>query len=347
MMTKTCVAACLSVLLGGLPALSVSSEFRDSDVLPEIGQIAFTRDAVGFVSRPKQFLGGRDSVLRFVYDRGSRTLAEVDAAQFRARFQASALVDGPRSKQHELTGRTSGGVEYQSKVKLCGEGDEDEVRGLTVGGKAIPILARDECTSVSSVEIVGGDLWLGTAYSGESGYSKAEGIIVESPDGKRARAQIGLPGWVVQVRADPSSEEVWAVTEYGIYRIGRQFRILSAHLYYHDFDPLTGEPRLLFSATAMPGNPLAVVSRMLPAQDRKSFYEVTRGIPKADLEKFRLYDFFMCCDFNRSYPASFQPLLPFFVKASVQADPWLRNLWWQAACSAGGPEGAQYCRRSY
>ena len=354
-MRRICGAVCLSALVGAWPAASVSSEYRDSDVLPEIRYVVFTRDAVGFVSRPNRQFGGRDLVFRFAYDRGSRRLAEVDAKQFQARFPASSLKDGPRdasrgTEQHELIGYAGNGAEYRSKLKYCGEGGEDDEKEqpkLTVGNKPVRILAAGKCTGVSSLEIVGDQLWLGTVYSGEGGHSKAEGIIVESAGSERALARIPLPGWVAQVRADPFSDEVWAVTEHGIYQIGRQFRIVAAHLYYHDFDPLTGEPRFSFSGTAAPGNPFSVVSRMLPAGERKGFYEVVRKIPKADLEQFKLYDFFMCCAFApQGYPASFRPLLPFFVRASTQEKTSFRDVWRQAACGFATPDVEQYCSRS-
>ena len=353
-MRRTFNAVCLSALIGAWPVPSVCSEFTDSDALPEIGYVVFTRDAVGFVSRPNRQFGGRDLVFRFIYDRASRKLAEVDSGQFQARFPGSAVNYDPRpapqgSEQHELIGHAGNGVEYRSKLKYCGEGsadDEKERANLSVGKQAVRILAADRCTGVSSLEIVGDQLWLGTVYSGEGGYSKAEGIIVESPGGGRVIAQIPLTGWVTQVRADPFSSEVWAVTEYGIHQISRQFRIVSAHLYYHDFDPLTGQPRFSFSGTAIPGNPLSAVSRMLPAAERKAFYEAAAKVPKADLDRFTLYDFFMCCGFNQTYPASLQPLLPFFVNASLQEKTSFRDVWRQAACRVGGPDATQYCSRS-
>jgi hypothetical protein len=352
-MRRTFDAVCLSAFIGAWPAPSICAEFTDGDVLPDIGYIVFTRDAVGFVSRPPRLFGLRNLVFRFTYDRASRKLAEVDAERFQARFPESALKYDPRvaTRGSELIGRAGNGVEYRSTLEYCGEGGEDDETKrakLTVGNKTVRILAGNVCTSVSSLEIVGDQLWLGTLYRGEGGgYDKAEGIIVESPGGGRVIARIPLTGWVMQVRADPFSSEVWAVTEYGIYQIGRQFQILSAHLYYHDFDPLTGEPRLSFSGTAIPGNPISVVSRMLPAAERKAFYEVVAKIPKADLDRFTLYDFFMCCDFTRTtYPASLRPLLPFLVNASIQEKPGSRDKWRQAACRVGGPDATQYCKRS-
>ena len=353
-MRRTFDAVCLSAFIGAWPAPSVCAEFTDSDVLPAIGYVVFTRDAVGFVSRPNRKFGDLDLVFRFAYDRGSRKLAEVDTRQFEARFPGNAHKYDPReasmgSEQHELIGHAGKGAEYRSKLKYCGEGGEDDENkqpALTIGNKAVRILAANKCTGVSSLEIVGDQVWLGTVYSGEGGYSTAEGIIVESPGGGRVLARIPLTGWVTQVREDPFSGEVWAATEYGIYEIGREFRILSAYFYYHDFDPLAGEPRFSFSGTAIPGNPLSVVSRMLPAAERRAFYEVAAKIPKADLDRFTLYDFFMCCDFNRTHPASLRSLLPFFVNASMQEKTSFRDVWRQAACRVGGPDAAQYCERS-
>jgi hypothetical protein len=185
-------------------------------------------------------------------------------------------------------------------------------------------------------------------YSGEGGFSGAEGIIIESAGGEREIARIPVAGWVAQLRADPFSEDVWAMTESGIYRIGRNFQVVSANLYYHDFDPATGQPRIAFSATPHAGNPLAVVARLLPAAERQAFYGAARGIPAADLSGFRLYDFFMCCSFKgKGFPASFRPLLPFFVRAS-ERDPEqaYRDLWRQTACAYATPDVIQYCSRA-
>jgi hypothetical protein len=347
-MTRTCPVVLLCALTW--PAAPFASEYRDSDVMPEVRYLVFAKDAVGFVSRPNSQLGRPEPVFRFVYDRRDARVAEVDTAQFRARFPGREPEENPRQshsgEQHERIGRAADGSEYRSKVKYCGEGVEDE-RSLVVAGRSVRILARNECTSVSAVEIVGGQLWLGTAYSGESGYSEAEGIIVESAAGERELARIVLTGWVTQLRADTFSEDVWAATEFGIYRISRKFQV-SANLYYHDFDPGTGQPRIAFSPSARAGNPLAVVARMLPAAEHKGFYEAARAVPVTDLERFRLYDFFMCCSFyGHRYPESLRPLLPFFVKASERdPEPAYRNLWRQAACGFGTPDVTQYCSRT-
>lgn len=344
---------CLVAFVGAWPLASSGHEFSDSEALPSIRQLVFSPDAVGFVSPTNDLLGG--APLYFIYDRGNRKIAEVDAAQFRRRFPASVPSDEPREGRHSspyhLIGRTAGGVEYKLRLKYCGDGgdeDDEKMELVVVGGKPVRVGARDTCTSVSSVEIVGDQLWLGTAYSGEQkGYSAAEGVIVQSLRSGRVLARLdAVSGWVTRVRLDPFSKNVWVTTDLGIFEVSPQFKLLSADLYYHDFDPRTGEPRFAFSSEATRGNPLSAVSRLLPGAERKGFYEAAGKIPAADLEEFTLYNFFMCCDFDgRQYPESFRPLMPFFAKQSARGSPSDRNTWRQAVCLLGG-RSDQYCSRA-
>lgn len=344
---------CLLALIGAWPAPSVSLEFEDADVLPHIRGLGFNRDSVGFVSGAdehhvwRNFLG---SSHYFIYDRSNRKIVEVDAKRFQRRFRVSALIDGPRPDPactDDLIGHTTNGLGYRLKLKYCGEGVTDDTRKVIVNNRAVRVRARRECTSVSSVEIVSGQLWLGTATSGEGGYSTAEGVIVQDQRGTSVLARItSLSGWVARMHLDPFSNNVWVITENGIYEISPQFQILSVNLYYHDFDPSTGQPRFAFSNKAARGNPFSVVSRLLPTEDRKSFYEAVTRIPKGDLEQFRLYDFFMCCIFDApKYPETLRPLTPFFIKASMRNDAGYQNVWRQSICRLGGPGTKQYCER--
>lgn len=343
---------CLFALIGAWTTTSVSAEFQDSDVLPNVVGIGFDRDAVGFSSNESEHSISHNllgSPLYFIYERGNRKMVEIEAKQFQERFPVKTLLDRPRTDPatHDLVGHTANGVKYGLKLKYCGEGVTDHTRKVVVDSKIVRVRARRECTNVSSVEIVNGQLWLGTAYSGEGGYSMAEGIIVQNMNGASVLARItSLSGWIAQIHADPFSNNVWAITENGIYEVSPQFKILSVNLFYHDFDPSTGAPHLSFSSKPTPSNPFAVVSRLLPTEDRKNFYEAFTRIPKGDLEKFTLYEFFMCCDFNApKYPESFRPLAPFFIKASMRKDPLLQNSWRQSICRLGGPETEQYCQR--
>ncbi len=340
---------CLLALVGVWTTSSVSAEFQDSETLPNILKVGFGRDIVGFASNE-----AKDSIshtlfgprIYLFYERNHREMVEVDGEQFRERFPVKSLLDGPNTSNDLMTGHTANGVGYSLSYRYCGEGDTDDTRQIVVDGKTIHARTQEECTNVSSVEIVDGHLWLGTAYSGEGGFSQAEGIVVQDMNGTNVFARINsLSGWVAQLHLDPFSRNIWAITENGIYEISPQFTILSANFFYHDFDPSTGQPRLLSSSKATPSNPFAVISRLLPNEDRKNFYAAVTKIPKKDQVKFTLYDFFMCCDFNaKKYPESFQPLTPFFIRASLRNDALLQNSWRQSICRLGSPESKQYCR---
>lgn len=316
---------CLLVLFSTWPARSISAEFEDSDVLPNITAVGFTQDVVGFVankSRNSHSLDLAGPASYFMYERSNRKIAEVDAKQFQARFPGGTLRDGPHVDPvtHNLVGYTVNGVPYSLKLKYCGEGVTSDTRKVVIGNRTIQVRAKDECTNVSSVEMVNGQLWLGTEFNGEGGSSKAEGVIVQDMKGARVFARItSFAGWITRMHVDSFTGNVWVITEKGIYEVNPKFKILSANFFYHDFDPSTGQPTLLFSNKETPSNPFAVISRLLPSEDRKNFFEAVAGIPKDDAKKFTLYEFFMCCFLDPpKYPESFQPLTPFFVKSSME-----------------------------
>jgi len=329
------------------------AEYQGSDFLPAIRYLVFDRDVVGFVSHESRYVDSFGStVFYFTYDRGNRRVVEVDAGQFQRRFPASTPRDDPRpdpSQTYDLIGHTRGGIEYKLKMKYCGEGVTDDIRKVVVANRNVRVRSRRECTSVSSVEIIDNQLWLGTAYSGEAGYSNAEGVIVQDMKGATVLARItAVAGPVARIQADPVSNNLWVITSDGIYEISRQYRILSANLSYQDFDPATGQPRYVFASKATHGNPFSVVSRWLPVADRTSFYEAVSRIPAADVEQFSLYDFHMCCDFSRpEYPASFRILAPFLIRTiSILKDGESSNIYRQALCRMGGPETGQYCAKA-
>jgi hypothetical protein len=269
-----------------------------------------------------------DVIFYFIYCRSNRNIVEVDAKQFQKRFPGNPPKDDPLhdpSQSYDLIGHTTSGVEYKLKMKYCGEGVTDDIRKVVINGKTVPLRSRDECTSVSRVEIVNDQLWLGTAYSGEGGISGAEGVVVQELNGKAVLARLATYGAVVQIKADSFSNNVWVVTDAGIYEISPQFKILTANLYSPDFEPSTGEPRFAFSNKVTNGNPFSIISRLLPIADRKNFYEAVTKIPQADLKNFSLYNFFMGClpaydELLRTrperWPKTFQPLFPFFIKVN-------------------------------
>src|SRR5260221_12981731 len=137
-MRKICGAFCLWALASAWPAAPYAAEFQESGVLPEIGYTVFTRDAVGFVSRPNRQIG---VVFWFSYERQERRLAEIDARQFQARFPGSGLKEDPRrsgpGEEEAWSGGPGNGAGDRPKGKNLGEGVEEDQRGPVLGGRII------------------------------------------------------------------------------------------------------------------------------------------------------------------------------------------------------------------
>lgn len=342
-MKKIYGVMCLFVFFSFGSTTAISGWFEDTDPLPETRYLMFNRDAVGFVSRKSGFYGdsqkpakkdgsrddSSDVTFYFIYERGNRKIVEVDAEQFEKRFPGKPPINDPIQGPSDpyVIGHTSNGIEYKLRMKYCGEGVTDDIREVIVNNNIVNVRSRNECSSVSVVEIVSDQLWLGTAYSGEGGTSGAEGVIVQKLNSNAVLARLATNGAVIQINTDPFSNNVWVVTDKGIYEISPQFKILSVNLYSPEFESSSGKPRFAFSTKATHGNPLSIISRRLPITDRKSFYEALSEIPQADLKSFSLYNFFMGCSpandvspgsHSVEWPKSFKPLFPFFIKVNPQ-----------------------------
>ena len=329
------------------PLLSWSAEFDGSEVLPTISYISFNKDGVGFASDKNErrfFSQLFNSGVYFIYDRHSRKIIEVDEKHFLTRFPKSKKINQPNYN----VGKTTSGVPYKSKSIYCEDGATKDSRELIVNNKVIDLKALQKCSNVFNVEIVNGNqLWIATFTQGGHGIYGAEGIIVQNLNDAKVLARIiSIQEVVERMYVDPISNNVWAITARGIYEISPQFEIVSVNLYYYNFEPGTGQPRYYFANKVIHGDPFSVVSRLLPLDDRKRFYEVVSKIPKEDAKQFELYYFFMCCNFNApKYPVSMQPLTPIFIKALKQNDDY-HDLWRQSICRLGGPDSIQYCNRA-
>lgn len=108
----------------------------------------------------------------------------------------------------------------------CSEGVND-AHVLRYQQRRFPDVLKS-CSTVTALEIIGPQLWLGTAEFSEWGDSKAEGIVVQALH-KRQKiqsitAKSGLTGGVIRMlRHDPFSTTVWVATERGINQIDRRF----------------------------------------------------------------------------------------------------------------------------
>lgn len=144
------------------------------DTLPQIQNIAFSENVIGFDAAD-----GR----HFVLDRKNESFREVNSEAFFKEFPVPK--DQTPSEVLNNTGigstvllRTSSRVEFQTQNAYCSEG-ENTHHSLSRNGKVL----RDHvapCHSISAVEVVGDQLWLGTRYDGEYGEYPAAGVVIQS-----------------------------------------------------------------------------------------------------------------------------------------------------------------------
>ena len=95
---------------------------------------------------------------------------------------------------------------------------------------------------MAALEIIGPQLWLGTAAFGEGGDGPAEGIVVQVWHKRQKLQSITvksrLSGGVIRMlRDDPLSKTVWAATERGVNQIDRRFRVTWGGYWYEEFEP--------------------------------------------------------------------------------------------------------------
>ncbi|MBI3753904.1 MAG: hypothetical protein HY266_07695 [Deltaproteobacteria bacterium] len=296
-------------------------EFEEWDSLPRIEDIVFSKTSVGFISQDHRY---------FIMDRKSGVFQQVHEKLFRENFS-----DRLHPKPHEkIKGRdairASNGKEFQSESAYCGEG-ANQPHKLWLDGKVFVDVAKP-CDSISAVEIIDNQLWLGTVYMGEGGEYPAHGIIVQSLQSPRLIKQIdtngGLTGDLVRViRIDTESDKVWVTTERGLNEVDHTFHVVSTHYFYEDFDKVSGKPTVFLSSSPKSNNPLAVISRVLSIRDSKAFYEAVKSIPQTLQDKITLYDFFMYSMPRPDFvPPEMNPLIPFLIEAAQSDQRYIRWL---------------------
>jgi len=330
-------------------AISISAEFESSWTLPKISYIAFSENKVGFVTDNTQKNFYRDLLtpdIYFIYNRKNNKIIQIDKVTFNLNFPKKyKLHKSDYDSSYDWTGMTNKGIKYKIKSLRC-EGDwVIGKRKVIIENKSIALSKIGKCNSFNLLEVVNNkQLWLATVNIGGHGNYGAEGIIVQDISSSEVMARItGVHELVESIVQDPVSNNIWAITWKGIYEINPHFKIVSVNYYQHDFEPVSGNPIFSFANKNGIGESFSVISRLLHKNDRKKFYEVLKKLPKKDLDKFTLYDFFMCCSFYTSkYPKSLQSLKPFFVRAYNQNDNY-HELWQQSICRLGGPDSKQYC----
>ncbi len=303
-------------------------EFEEWHPLPQIKNIVFSNTSVGFISQDHRY---------FVIDRKSNVFQQVNENSFHEKFHGP-LPAKPyeKFKEREML-RASNGMEFQSESAYCDEGAYQPHK-LWLDGKAFQDVVAP-CVSISAVEIIDNQLWLGTYYMGEGGEAPAHGIIVQSLQELRLIKKIdtneGLTGNLVRaIRTDTQGDKVWAATERGLNEVNLKLQVVASHYFYEDFDSVSGKPTVFLSSSPKSSNPFAVISRVLSIQDSKAFYEAVKLIPQTLHNKLNLYYFFMYSStpYPDFLPSEMNVLIPFFIEAAQSHQKEVRRFAFSNLC---------------
>lgn len=334
----------LSFLFFFFPAVSqAGGEPQSWETLPQIENILFSKDAVGFIASDKRY---------FVFDRGSKEFHQVDESRMKETFPGPAPLSPSEVIQNNGIGstvllRTSGGKAYRTTNAYCDEGEES-YHDLSLDDIALEDAVLP-CVSISAIEKVGDQLWLGTRYDGEGGESPAEGIIVQAAKKgtliKKIGSEQGLTGDLIRViRSDPFGPTVWVATQWGLNQLDRNLNIVQSGFFDEDFDPATGRSTVFLSPVLKESNPFVVLQRQLEIRETKNFYEAVKKIPP---EVEREVSVYLHSDVEYSIhernveklfvPKEINVLLPFFLK-SIRSDyPPAREVAISMACIFNDP----------
>lgn len=306
------MALVLTGLLSGVSTISTAGgiEFRETDTLPYVENILFSPSSVGIVSQDGRL---------FRLDRQTDAVRQLDTQAFAQQFPqpwppkpSDPPQDGPKIL------RTTSGDEFEQSPGSCSEG-VDESHTLRYQQRRFPDVLKP-CSTVTALEIVGPQLWLGTAQFSEWGDGKAEGIVVQALH-KRQKiqsitAKSGLTGGVIRMlRDDPFTKTVWVATERGINQIDRRFRVTWSGYWYEEFEPSSRKSQTLLSPTPTASNPFAVLGRELGVEDWPAFSQVVEHVPPAERSNVRLYDFHMYGFPTQRLSHDLNGLVPFFIQA--------------------------------
>ena len=134
---------------------------------------------------------------------------------------------------------------------------------------------------------------------------------------------------------------MWIATERGFSRIDRSLRIVDTRYFSEDFDPTSGEPRIMLSEDPRPSEPLAVFAREMAVADPKGFYEATRTIPESIRSGISLHQYISTMDLTGSrgpfLPEAMNVLVPFVLEAAKSEDPKARQAALRLVCMFNDP----------
>lgn len=293
------------------------------DTLPQIEIMRFSKDAVGFMASDHRF---------FILDRKSKSFLSCDESVYlrlfpESRNQKTAEILSDSGIGSAVLLRASDGSEYQTQNAYCSEG-ENIHHTLFYKGKAV-VDNVAPCDSISAVEIIGDQLWLGTRRDGEYGGYPAAGLVVQSLKSakllKKLDAESGLTGNLIRaIRKDLFGGTIWIATEQGFNTVDQNFKIINRQYFYEDFDDQSGKSTVFLSPSRRNSNPLAVIQRQLNVDRPKEFYEAVKQIPHDALKGFSLrnvnigiYSGLNTSNVEESFvPREMNILAPFFIESA-------------------------------
>lgn len=286
------------------------------DDLPQVLIIQFSAKDIGLVTSGS----GRHAL-----DRKTLALQPLSDQQYARAFGETAeppakVLEGDGTHSLVLL-RTSRNVEYRTQDAYCSEG-EDRGHVLWLAKKRLKSRV-DRCASVSALEVVGNQLWLGTRYDGEYGEYPAEGVVVQSMDhgrllGRVATAQ-GLTGDLIRtIRWDPYERGMWIATNEGINLVDERLRVKKALYVKQSLGPSGAVLEL--TPTKEASNPLVPVLLKLKAEPH-GFFEATRTIPP----ELQLKGLEVVSTDSPFVPTEMNVLVPFFISAAQSRDEEARQ----------------------
>ena len=313
----------LTVLLGLSNPGHAGREPEDWDTLPQMADISFSSTSVGFSSYAQKY---------FILERNSGKFQEVGKNSFSREFPESDKMKPAETIQEKginsmVRLRASNGKEFKTENAYCSEGENGHHK-LWRNDEMISDQVNP-CASISAIEIVRDQLWLGTRYDGEYGDYPAQGIVIQSlGNGELIRAldsKNGLTGNLIRViRLDPHRDHVWVATEKGLNEITPDLEIASPRFFREDFNPDTGKPEIGLSSRWETSDPFAVMGRWLGVPNFKNYYQAVKNIPEEIRSKFSLYNFHAgtyslanARVIEQSFvPKEMNSLIPFYLEAA-------------------------------
>ena len=300
----------------GQHAVAKRGQKHKNDI-PYFRDILFSERSIGFISRKR----GTKKVNYFILFRKAASLQPVNKDLFFKSFDyREDIIPAEKQKQFTIL-KASNGREYKTKNAYCAEFSRDTHK-LWEKERLLKDNVKP-CHSISSVEIVGNQLWLATRIDGEGKEYDADGIIIISLEDSKLVGKIddesGLNGNLVRViRLDPFSGKIWAATGVGLTVINKNHKVESRNYLYEDFDPDTGKPVFYLTSKFKESILLAVIARQNGAGNTIGYYEVAKKMPKKIRLQFtlHLYKEAYGTQTKRFLPEEMNVLVPFFIDAS-------------------------------